>query len=384
MKKAVCISIFNHYDNRVRFAEEFLRSHGYEVTYITSNYDHYTKDFYKLERENCIQIDSRPYTKNISVQRLYSHYLSSKKTYDVLCEIKPDLIYVLAPPNSQVGICAKYRRRNKKTVLLVDIFDVWPETFPSLAGKIAFKPLFLIWRAVRDSGLPAADYIITECGLFRKKLERQLSGRNSKILHLCKASESYNQITSLSVSPLNICYLGAINNIIDITAIEEILYGISLLKPIVLHIIGGGENVDALCALENHANISVRYYGMLYDEEEKHKIFDVCAFGLNIMKKSVCIGLTMKSVDYFEAGLPLINNIESDTSWIVDRYGAGFNYNGNPSSFAEKICSCDEYMLLSMRYNTRKAFDEMFSQKIYNERFQMLFDELELSASQDV
>ena len=35
------------------------------------------------------------------------------------------------------------------------------------------------------------------------------------------------------------------------------------------------------------------------------------------MKQEVFVGLTMKSIDYFEAGLPIINNIHGDTWNIV-------------------------------------------------------------------
>ena len=44
------------------------------------------------------------------------------------------------------------------------------------------------------------------------------------------------------------------------------------------------------------------------------------------MKKSVCVGLTMKSIDYFEFGLPIINNIKGDTWNAVEEYGIGINY----------------------------------------------------------
>lgn len=378
MKKAVCISIFNHYDNRVLFAEKFLAGKGYEVTYIASDFDHYEKAKYKIERDNVVQVRGKPYYKNISVQRLYSHHDSAKDCYRVLEEIKPDLIYTLVPPNSQSKVVARYKKKHRDTIVLMDLFDLWPETFPSLKNNIALRAGFYLWRNVRDASLEYADYIITECGLYRRVLEAQLSDKKSKILHLCKTDYGRRTVTHIDTSPLNICYLGSINNIIDIDAIIALLTEMAKYRPLILHIIGGGENTQRLTDLAESENIRIEYYGIVYDEAKKHEIMDKCAFALNILKDSVCIGLTMKSVDYFEAGLPIINNLSSDTAWIIDKYGAGFNINSDYEKAARKIMACDEKKLLTMRYSTRRAFEEMFSEKIYNERFEEIFEELGL------
>lgn len=379
MKKAVCISIFNHYDNRVLFAEKFLAGKGFDVTYIASDFDHYIKDKYKIERENVVQVRGKPYYKNISVQRLQSHHDSANECLKVLEEIKPDLIYTLVPPNSQSRVVAKYKKKHKDTIVLMDLFDLWPETFPSLKKNLLLRVAFYCWRNVRDAGLDMADYIITECGLYRMVLENQLSDKKSKILHLCKTDYGRRRVLHIDTSPLNICYLGSINNIIDIETIIALLREMAKHRPLVLHVIGGGENTKALLDFdEENDNIKVEYYGILYDEAKKHEIMDKCAFALNILKKTVCIGLTMKSVDYFEAGVPIINNVSSDTSWIIDKYGAGFNIDDDLQKCAAKIMAMDEKKLITMRYSTRRAYEEMFSEKVYFERFEEIFEELEL------
>ena len=43
------------------------------------------------------------------------------------------------------------------------------------------------------------------------------------------------------------------------------------------------------------------------------------------MKNEVCVGLTMKSIDYLSFGLPIINNIPFDTWNIVNKYNCGIN-----------------------------------------------------------
>ena len=44
------------------------------------------------------------------------------------------------------------------------------------------------------------------------------------------------------------------------------------------------------------------------------------------MKESVCIGLTMKSVDYFRHGLPILSTIGGDTADLIDTEGVGIRF----------------------------------------------------------
>ena len=52
-------------------------------------------------------------------------------------------------------------------------------------------------------------------------------------------------------------------------------------------------------------------------------------FGINMMKPGICVGLTMKSIDYFCYGLPLINNIPGDTWKLVEKEQIGINHQRN-------------------------------------------------------
>ena len=64
----------------------------------------------------------------------------------------------------------------------------------------------------------------------------------------------------------------------------------------------------------------------------------------------------MKSIDYFSAGLPIINNIGGDTSEIVKKYNCGINYIlfNNISNYIINDNS-------KMRESTDKAFLDLFS-----------------------
>lgn len=112
----------------------------------------------------------------------------------------------------------------------------------------------------------------------------------------------------------------------------------------------------------------MKYHSKLYDAAEKQLIFDQCHFGLNIMKKDVCVGLTMKSIDYFQHGLPIINNIQADTAEIVELYKIGFNLTDtNIQELVYEITNIDLEQFVEMR-KTPKVFNDFFSSVAFNKK----------------
>ena len=157
MMKCVIINCFNNYnyDIRVKPIEAFLIEKGYKCEYITSDFNHVTKSRNIFNRTKSIQIKVLPYHKNLSVRRLLSHYIFARKAIQEVKHIKPDLLYVILPPNSLAWLASRYKRNNK-VKLVYDIYDLWPESFPSSKVKNLLKLPFKIWSSLRDKNLSAA------------------------------------------------------------------------------------------------------------------------------------------------------------------------------------------------------------------------------------
>lgn len=239
-----------------------------------------------------------PYYKNISINRMKSHYIFAKNALKLVESIKQDIIYVLLPANSLAKFTGEYKRKNGNVKLYFDIMDLWPETMP--IGKIKLLPPFTFWRRLRDKNLKKADYIITEFNLYQEVLKDKLSGIKTTTMYLARKNKNVNSNPNLETDTIDLCYLGSINNIIDIEKIKLIIKEINEFKPVTLHIIGNGESKKDLINKVIDVGATVKYYGKIYDIKKKQEIFDKCHFGLNIMKESVCVGLTMKSIDYLE------------------------------------------------------------------------------------
>lgn len=373
-KTAYLISCSDHYSHRLHVADSCLREMGYQTTYITSDFDHTAKQTFLCNVPGCVQIHARPYRKNLSVDRILSHMFFARDVFRYLEALpqQPDVIVALIPPNFLAHYGAKYKRKHPNVKLVFDIFDLWPETFPSGKAKKLLAPAFWVWAWIRDHSLSAADYITTECEMFRQKLE--LRPETSGTVWLCAEPLTVEKSRAeLHTDVLELCYLGAINNIISIPDICGLIRELTEKKPVRLHIIGKGERQQEFIDAAKSAGADVVFYGAVYDDAKKQQIMSKCHFGLNIMKSSVCVGLTMKSVDYFRFGLPIINNIPADTQELVEQNGIGIQL-GDGS--VQKLLALTVEDCLAMRTRVDRLFTESFAQSKILVQYRAVLDKI--------
>ena len=370
-KKAYLISCSDHYDHRLHVADSCLRSRGYDTTYITSDFDHTGKAVFTCQVPGCVQLPARPYQKNLSVDRILNHREFARDVFRYIESMpqQPDVLVVQLPPNFLAHYATKYKKRHPQVKLIFEIFDLWPETFPGGLMKKLLAPAFGVWAAIRDRNLGAADFVVTECEMFRQKLGLDA---NSKAIWLCAEPMSLDKPQpELAEDVLALCYLGAINNVISIPDICDLLKELTQHRKVILHIIGKGERQQAFIDEATAAGAEVIFHGAIYDEAQKLAIMNQCHFGLNIMKSSVCVGLTMKSVDYFRFGLPIINNIPGDTKHLVEEKGIGVQME---EGCAEKILGLTKEACLAMRQNVEQTFTEGFEKSKILKQYNKILD----------
>lgn len=373
-RTAYLISCSDHYNHRLGVMNSYLQSHGYETTYVTSDFDHTTKKPFVCKVPGCVQIPAKPYQKNLSVHRILSHRSFARDVFRFLENQaeQPDVIVVLIPPNFLAHYAAKYKKHHPNVKLVFDVFDLWPETFPFGKLKKLLAPAFRIWAWIRDHSLGAADFVITECEMFREKLN--LPEETSATVYLCAEPLTLPEApVNLSADKLDLCYLGAINNVIGISEICELIERLTQQKPVTLHVIGKGEREQEFIDSAKAAGADVIFYGPIYDDRKKQEIINQCHFGLNIMKPSVCVGLTMKSIDYFRFGLPIINNIPADTQKMVEEKHLGIQLK---TDFGERFFSLTFEDFVWMRKNVEDAFIKCFSEQVIVEQYQRLLDKI--------
>lgn len=372
-KVAVIITAFFNYDYniRIKYLEEKLISNGYDIVIVSSDFDHRNKKTYKNNKNNLKLLKVPRYRTNISFNRILSHIFFSRLVFKCCENLKPDLIYAITPPNFIFVYLGLYKQLYPNTRLIYEIEDLWPESLPiNNFLKVLIKPLTNIWRYFRDAYLYKADDLVFECKLFQDYLKKK---SNSHLIYLTKANTLEKiEIGSLE-DTLNFLYLGSVNNLIDINLIIKIMLEVKKHKKVVLYIIGGGEKNDTFLTLLKKNNIDYKNCGFIYSEDEKIKIVRKCHFALNIMKSSVFVGVTMKSLEYFHYGLPIINSIKGDIWDFVEREKCGFNISwNNISQQISNIINVDNKCLGLLSNNSRKIYLTNFSPENFYKKLEFL------------
>lgn len=369
MKKCLLINCFaSSNENRVEPIRKWFLDKGFETKYYSSNFHHAKKLFVSLP-DYVIPVNTVPYKKNISIKRLISHINFSRKIYKILLKEKPDVLYVKFPPNSLIKYAAKYKKKNQ-CHLIFDIFDLWPESLPiSNLKKKIIKPFLSLWSAPRNKNLNKADLVFAECNMYRDALSNYLP-KNVETLYLSKIdipSSKYHGTVSTCFFEnkndcISMCYLGSINNLIDIKTIGRVINSFSRYQKVRLEIIGDGANREKLIEIAKINGAEVSYHGIVFDEEEKQKIMSSCDFGLNIMKETVKVALTIKSIDYFRAGLAVLNNIHFDTWDIIEESCCGMNINDD---FFKNFTVFSRKEIESAKNKSRDVFLKYFSDDVF-------------------
>ena len=358
----ICIiTAFDTNEPRAELLKRSFLEGGHSVIVLVSDWKHIDKIKRVEAKEGFRLFHAIPYYKNLSVRRIMSHINLSRKIFEYVDRHhnEIDLLWVIFPPNTFVKDAAKIKEKYPDIRLVLDANDYWPETMP--VEKIKNLWSLAYWRELRNNHINTADYVITECRLFEDNLKPVLKDTPSKTIYLARDIERPVLPQALPEDRINLCWLGAINNIIDIPKINEVIENISKYKPVTLHIIGRGENLDELVNSARAGGAAVLYHGVIYDQKEKKDILDQCHYGLNIMKDSVVVGLTMKSLDYFAAGLPILNTIKADTWDFTEKEKIGFNI--QPSLDYEQVVNYD----ISLRTHTADFYMNTFTYPVFRD-----------------
>ncbi|MBR4469706.1 MAG: glycosyltransferase [Erysipelotrichaceae bacterium] len=363
--KAIIATCFESNEERVSFVYDAFISRGFDVSVITSDFSHIRKEKRNNVPEGYIALNAKPYRKNLSFGRLYSHYRFAKDAFLKIESEKPDLIWLMAPANSLIREADRYKKAHPEVKMIIDIIDMWPESLPIRVNKNIF-PLNL-WKNIRKDHINCCDALVTECDLYQGVLKNEYHDKMHTI-YWSRNSQAKIHKADLPSDSLSLVYIGSINNIIDTGRIAAVISKIRM--PVRLHIIGDGESRnDFLEKLKKKCEII--YHGVIRDEEKKAEIFDQCHAGINIYREGLYIGLTVKCIDYFEHGLPIINNIKGDTWRLVDEYKAGIN--------VDQKNIVDTNMLMNMRHNNwniYRLFEENFSKDVFTEKCLKVIDEV--------
>lgn len=340
--KVAIITHSSTFEARAHAIGEFFLNRGDDVTWFFSDFDHRTKKTVERSQPHHVYVHLEPFHRNMSIRRMHSIMRFSRgveRELDARMQAEPfDALWFLLPANSLAPVADRLHTRYGVPVVF-DLIDLWPESLPvkGLAKTLPARR----WARLRDAHLDCASLITTECDRYRGIIG--LPADRTRTLYWYKPrpdgdpgavglapDAAWRKVADGAAShdgaaPLPVAYLGAVNNIIDIDLITRLLAAMDEIRPVHLHIVGAGESLERFVERARESVSRVTYHGAVYDEPRKDAILGGCAYGINIMKPTVKVGLSMKSIDYLYCGLPLLNAIGGDSARLVEDEGIGVN-----------------------------------------------------------
>jgi glycosyltransferase involved in cell wall biosynthesis len=382
-----------------------LAQRGHDVTWWSANWSHRRKTVRTaplgvLEDEGFAVrlVAVRPYENNVSLARLASHRDFGRNFERLAHETvasgqleRPDLIVASLPPLESPEAAVRIAGR-LDAALVIDVQDLWPETFERLVPGPAFlrrllAPFFLrSMRERRRAVLAAADAVSATCRThleavgpeIRPDAPRHVCYLGSYLQEFPEPPRVLDAVPAAGASgqppvppPLECVYAGSLEAGQDLDALVAATRQLSADRvAATIHVAGTGSLKPMLCraagSLPGPCRIEV--HGLLA-RADYVALLARCDVGLVLVKPESHVALPNKACDYAAAGLAIVNSLPGELARLVDEHAAGLTYAaGDGASLARVITSLagDRRRLLAMRGNARRlAAAEFDRERIY-------------------
>lgn len=383
-KKIIIISLFFYEssDNiRISTVYNLLKERGADVELITTDFNHRTKKKHdiNLHSKDITFLKVPRYKKNLSVGRLFSHFVFALRLSSYLKKLpnKPSKIYCIVPTVSSGWVCSRYCRKNN-IPFVADVIDLWPESLVVLSRWK--KPLqwvtspmkWMAQKVYRSADFlyaGSADYA-EYAGKFNKKTKaipvylgtdvprfRTLVGSSTEEIHKPKSQKW-------------ICFGGMLGNSYDIDIILEgferlVKKGMADVKLI---FIGDGQERDRIERFGRKTGLDIEITGFL-PYADYLKYLSMTDIAINSFKEGTRVAYSYKFNDYIAAGIPVANNVKGEMAELVKKYNLGRNFRNSADSFSESVYEMlDKPGLLSeMRKNATFVAASVLDKKVVYE-----------------
>lgn len=300
--------------NRFWYLAELL-SQSHDVLLITSNFKHYDKSFRRPEdaeaasqgRLKVMLLEESGYSKNVSLGRVTSHHRFVKHFEKWLENCRPgeqDVVFSAYPLIATNLLLGKHKARLGYK-LIVDVQDVWPESFSSVVPflkKVPHKLLPFASRANRAYRCADALVAVSQTYLDRAKEANPNVPGEAVYIGTDFAAIAPPRFRSKTT---RLFYLGTLSYSYDV---ETVCKGVRKLlddgENVELHIMGGGPDLEKLKQYENRA---IKFYGYL-PYSEMMSIAKGCDIAVNAIHSHAMQSVTNKLSDYMALQKPILNS----------------------------------------------------------------------------
>jgi glycosyltransferase involved in cell wall biosynthesis len=382
-----------------------LAQRGHDVTWWSANWSHRRKAVRTaplgiLEDEGFAVrlVAVRPYENNVSLARLASHRDFGRNFERLAHETvasgqleRPDLIVASLPPLE--GPEAVRRIAGQlDAALVVDVQNLWPETFDRLVPGPAFLRRLVapfVLRSMLDrrrAVLANADAVSATCRTYldavaaeiRPDAPRHVCPLGSYLQEFPEPPRAVDAVPAAGATgpppeppPLECVYAGSLEVGQDLDALVTAARQLSASRvAATIHVAGTGSLKPMICraagSLPGPCRIEV--HGLLA-RADYVALLARCDVGLVLVKPESRVALPNKACDYAAAGLAIVNSLPGELERLVEEHGAGVSYAaGDGAALARAIAglAADRRRLLALRLGARRlAAAEFDRERIY-------------------
>jgi glycosyltransferase involved in cell wall biosynthesis len=380
-----------------------LAQRGHDVTWWTATWSHRRKAVRTpplgvVEDEGFAVrlVAVRPYDKNVSLARLASHRDFGRNFERLTNELigsgqleRPDLVVASLPPLEGPEAARRVAGR-LDAALVVDVLNLWPETFERLVPGPGFlrrlvAPFLLRGMHDRRRGLlAAADAVSATSHAALEVLAAEIPASTPR--HVCPIGsylQEFSEPRALAPvpaagetgpppePPIECAYSGSLEAGQDLDTLLAAARQLSTDRiAATIHVAGTGSLEPMLCraagSLPGPCRIEV--HGLLA-RPEYVALLARCDVGLVLVKPESRVAVPNKACDYAAAGLAIVNSLPGELARLVDEHAAGVNYAaGDGAALARAIAglAADRRRLLALRLGARRlAAAEFDRERIY-------------------
>lgn len=343
---------------RCRILARELVRRGHDVTWVTSDFDHFSKTRHtvnnpeeteKVEGYSMLYLHGCPYSSNISFARHRNHQQIARD-FEEKAESRepPDVVVCSFPPIELAQSVIAYAKRHQVASIL-DVRDLWPDELVARFPKILRGPAALastglrmgVSRAASEAtAVTGVSFAYRDWGLARA---RRSEGPLDQVIPLGYPDSAASAAIRATRSearkgPCRLLFSGSFNLSVDVGLLIQALRRMPDLE-LTVKLCGTGQ-MEADWRAAAKGDERIEFTGWL-SADQIRRIAAESTAGIACYRPNSLVALPNKFFEYLSFGLPVINSIPGEAAELVAQNGVGWNYRaGSIDSLADALRSC--------------------------------------------